>query len=126
MRLARREVCLRGNATHRDGGLRNRIARDRTNRIEVLVEQRDTFEHGRFFLGKVARSAPAGVRAVNLLHVPRAVACPDKFRASLSAAEATAAIASGLERAGFDDVVSLPLAEGGEGTIAALLAARGG
>jgi glycerate kinase len=58
--------------------------------------------------------------------VPRAVACPDKFRGSLSAAEAAAAIANGLERAGFDDVVKLPLADGGEGTLEALLAARGG
>jgi glycerate kinase len=65
-------------------------------------------------------------RAVNLLHVPRAVACPDKFRGTLSAAAAAAAIASGLERAGFDDVVTLPLADGGEGTLEALLAARGG
>jgi glycerate 2-kinase len=58
--------------------------------------------------------------------VSRAVACPDKFRGSLSAAEAATAIANGLERAGFDDVVRLPLADGGEGTLAALLAARGG
>ena len=56
----------------------------------------------------------------------RAVACPDKFRGTLSAADATAAIARGLERAGFDDVVDIPLADGGEGTLDALLAARGG
>ncbi len=68
---------------------------------------------------------PAG-RAVNLLHVPRAVACPDKYRGTLSATEAANAIAAGLERSGFDDVVRLPLADGGEGTIDALLAARGG
>jgi glycerate kinase len=66
------------------------------------------------------------VRAVNLLHVLRAVACPDKFRGTLSAPEATAAIARGLGRAGFDDVVHVPLADGGEGTLDALLAARGG
>jgi glycerate kinase len=35
-------------------------------------------------------------------------------------------MATGLARAGFDDVVTLPLADGGEGTIDALLAARGG
>jgi glycerate 2-kinase len=65
-------------------------------------------------------------RAVNLLHMPRAVACPDKFRGSLSAADAATAIAAGLERSGFDDVVQVPLADGGEGTIDAMLAARGG
>jgi glycerate kinase len=66
------------------------------------------------------------VRAVNLLHVQRAVACPDKFRGTLTAADAAAAIAAGLVRAGFDDVVTMPLADGGEGSLDALLAARGG
>ena len=35
-------------------------------------------------------------------------------------------MARGLRTAGFDDVVELPLADGGEGTLDALLAARGG
>jgi glycerate kinase len=56
----------------------------------------------------------------------RAVACPDKFRGSLDAAAATAAMARGLRTAGFDDVAEVPLADGGEGTLDALLAARGG
>lgn len=56
----------------------------------------------------------------------RAVACPDKFRGTLRADEAAAAIAAGLSRAGFDDVVEMPLADGGEGTLETLLAARGG
>ena len=56
----------------------------------------------------------------------RAVACPDKFRGTLSADEAAAAIEAGLRRAGFDDVVQAPLADGGEGTLDTLLAARGG
>jgi glycerate kinase len=57
-----------------------------------------------------------------------AVVCPDKFRGSLGAPEAAEAIARGLVRAGYDDeaVARLPLADGGEGTIDALLAARGG
>jgi len=55
-----------------------------------------------------------------------AVACPDKFRGTLTAAEAAAAISTGLGRAGFDEVRSVPLADGGEGTLDALLAARGG
>ncbi len=58
--------------------------------------------------------------------MPRAVACSDKFRGTLRAAEATAAIAAGLARSGFDDVVEIPLADGGEGTLDTLLAARGG
>jgi glycerate kinase len=56
----------------------------------------------------------------------RAVACPDKFRGSLDAAAAAAAMARGLRTAGFEDVVELPLADGGEGTLDTLLAARGG
>jgi glycerate kinase len=56
----------------------------------------------------------------------KAVACPDKFRGTLTAGEATAAIEAGLRRAGFDDVAGLPLADGGEGTLDTLLASRGG
>jgi glycerate kinase len=55
-----------------------------------------------------------------------ALVCPDKFKGTLSADAAAAAMASGLRRAGFDDVASLPLADGGEGTLDALVAARGG
>jgi glycerate kinase len=54
-----------------------------------------------------------------------AVACPDKFRGTLTAPDAAAAMARGLRAAGFDDVHSLPLADGGEGTLDALLE-RGG
>jgi glycerate kinase len=35
-------------------------------------------------------------------------------------------MAAGLTRAGYDDIVELPLADGGEGTLDTLLAARGG
>jgi glycerate 2-kinase len=35
-------------------------------------------------------------------------------------------MASGVRRAGFDEVIELPLADGGEGTLDTLLAARGG
>jgi glycerate kinase len=55
-----------------------------------------------------------------------ALVCPDKFRGTLTAAEAAAAMARGLRRAGFDDVTELPLADGGEGTLDALVAALGG
>jgi glycerate kinase len=55
-----------------------------------------------------------------------ALACPDKFRGSLTAEEAAAAMARGLRRAGCDPVRELPLADGGEGTLVALQAACGG
>jgi glycerate 2-kinase len=56
----------------------------------------------------------------------RAVVCPDKFRGSLDAMAAAEAIARGLTRGGFRDVACTPLADGGEGTLDALVAARGG
>jgi glycerate 2-kinase len=58
--------------------------------------------------------------------VTRAVACPDKFRGTLRADEVASAMAAGIRRAGFDEVIELPLADGGEGTLDTLLAARGG
>jgi glycerate kinase len=58
--------------------------------------------------------------------VPRAVCCPDKFRGTLTAPAAATAMARGLWAAGVDDVRVLPLADGGEGTLDALLAALGG
>lgn len=55
-----------------------------------------------------------------------AVACSDKFRGTLTATEATEAIARGLRASGFEEVRTVPLADGGEGTLDVLLAARGG
>jgi len=55
-----------------------------------------------------------------------AVACPDKFRGSLTAAEAAAAMARGLRRAGIEQVAERPLADGGEGTLDVIAATRGG
>jgi glycerate 2-kinase len=49
----------------------------------------------------------------------RVLAAPDKFRGTLTAREAAAAIAAGAERAGWS-AVQLPLADGGEGTLDAL------
>jgi glycerate kinase len=49
----------------------------------------------------------------------RLFAAPDKFRGTLSAREAAAAIAAGGARAGWT-VDELPLADGGEGTLAVL------
>ncbi len=56
----------------------------------------------------------------------RAVVCPDKFRGTLRADEVASAMAAGVRRAGFDEIVEMPLADGGEGTLDTLLAARGG
>ncbi len=58
------------------------------------------------------------------MSVPVAVACPDKFRGTLTAPEATAAMTRGLETAGYE-VRGIPLADGGEGTLDALLAHGG-
>ncbi|MBV8949888.1 MAG: glycerate kinase [Actinobacteria bacterium] len=55
-----------------------------------------------------------------------ALACPDKFRGTLTAVEAAARLGRGLRIAGFDEVRELPLADGGDGTLDTLLAACGG
>ena len=51
---------------------------------------------------------------------PLVLAAPDKFRGSLTAAEAATAIADGAERLGLPCRM-LPLADGGEGTLDVLL-----
>lgn len=57
----------------------------------------------------------------------RILVAPDKFRGTLTAAEAASAIARGWRRQRPDDVLEeVPLADGGEGTLEALLAALGG
>lgn len=57
----------------------------------------------------------------------RIVVAPDKLKGCLSAGAAAGALARGVRRARPDaEVVELPIADGGEGTLAALLAARGG
>jgi glycerate 2-kinase len=55
-----------------------------------------------------------------------ALVCPDKFRGTLSAVEAATAMAAGARRAGFETVRELPLADGGEGTLDALVSSCGG
>jgi len=69
---------------------------------------------------------PATGISVNLSVMVSALVCPDKFKGTLRADAAAAAMAAGLGRAGFTEVASLPLADGGEGTLDVLLAARGG
>jgi glycerate kinase len=52
---------------------------------------------------------------------------PDKFKGCLSAAEVADAIATGLRRVSANATIDLcPMADGGEGTVAALVAATGG
>ncbi|HUI48807.1 MAG TPA: glycerate kinase, partial [Acidimicrobiia bacterium] len=83
----------------------------------MLVEQRHAFEQ---FELRGRRGRRTGD---NLFVVPRAVVCPDKFRGTLGAGEVAHAMAAGVRRAGYEEVVELPLADGGEGTLATLLAA---
>jgi len=55
------------------------------------------------------------------------VIAPDKFRGSLTADEAARAIAEGVARAAPTAEIDIcPIADGGEGTVAALIAATGG
>jgi glycerate kinase len=54
----------------------------------------------------------------------RVVVAPDKFKGSLTAAEAAAAIEAGLRRARPDaEVRRMPVADGGDGTLATMVAA---
>jgi glycerate kinase len=53
----------------------------------------------------------------------RVLVCPDKFRGTLSAREAAAAIGAGAGLAGWE-AVELPLADGGEGTLDVLRGAN--
>src|ERR671929_1630371 len=56
--------------------------------------------------------------------MPRVLVAPDKFKGSLSATEVAAAVARGLTAGRPDIEVScLPVADGGDGTLAAALAA---
>lgn len=57
----------------------------------------------------------------------RIVIAPDKFKGSLTAAEAAQAIARGIRPAQPDAILDLcPMADGGEGTVAAMVASTGG
>ena len=54
----------------------------------------------------------------------RVVVAPDKFKGSLSATEVTARVAAGLALGGFGgEVVPVPVADGGDGTVDAAVAA---
>ncbi|HZB60716.1 MAG TPA: glycerate kinase, partial [Actinomycetota bacterium] len=54
----------------------------------------------------------------------RVVVAPDKFKGSLTAAQVAARVAAGLARAAPGvDVVRLPVADGGDGTLEAAVSA---
>ena len=56
--------------------------------------------------------------------VERVVVAADKFKGSLSATDVTSRVAAGLARAGFvGEIVPVPVADGGDGTVAAAVAA---
>ncbi|MEA2296501.1 MAG: glycerate 2-kinase [Solirubrobacteraceae bacterium] len=57
---------------------------------------------------------------------PPVLVAPDSFKGTLRAGEVAAAIARGLERAGLVPPDRCPVADGGEGTLEALLTALGG
>ncbi len=57
----------------------------------------------------------------------KVIVAPNSFKGSLSASQAAAAIARGVREARPDaDVVEIPVADGGEGTVEALVSARKG
>src|SRR5580692_6929496 len=54
----------------------------------------------------------------------RVVVAPDKFKGSLAAAEVADRVVAGLVAGGFaGEIVSLPVADGGDGTVAAAVSA---
>lgn len=68
-----------------------------------------------------------GVGAESYRTEVRVLIAPDKFRGTLTAAQAATAIAAGWRRARPDDrLEEVPLSDGGEGTMDALVAALGG
>jgi len=57
----------------------------------------------------------------------KVVVAPNSFKGSLSASQAAAAIARGVREARPEaEVVEIPVADGGEGTVEALVSARKG
>jgi glycerate kinase len=62
----------------------------------------------------------------NLSSMSVATVAPDKFKGTLAAAAVAAAMARGARTAGFEEVRVVPMADGGDGTLDAVLAAVGG
>lgn len=73
---------------------------------------------------RIADLASAFPRAAGMMERMRILIAPDKFKGSLTAAEAAAAIAEGALRVYPDAVATqFPIADGGEGTLEAAVAA---
>src|ERR1700761_4852966 len=71
-------------------------------------------------------STPIRDTMPNLPSSPVVVIAPDSFKGSLSAEQVAQAIASGIQRARPDASVRLcPMADGGEGTLEAMLTSGG-
>lgn len=54
------------------------------------------------------------------------IVIPDSFKGALTSTEACSAITSGIQHVSDAEVVQVPVADGGEGTVEAMLAAAGG
>lgn len=70
--------------------------------------------------------APADTPATPITDERPVLVAPDSFKGTLRASEVAAAIGRGLERGGLAAPDLMPVADGGEGTIEALLPALGG
>ena len=88
--------------------------------VEVLLEQGDAVEHGH-------SGVPGTGISVNLSTDALRSGVPRQVQGDADAQpRPPPRWSAGLQRAGFDEITSLPLADGGEGTLDALVAARGG
>lgn len=77
-------------------------------------------------LGRTHETAPTVLVCLGVIAL-RIIIAPDSFKGSLSAAQAAAAMSRGARRALPDaEVIALPMADGGEGTVDALVAGTGG
>ena len=134
-----------GTGERRGGGadaLDRLVAGDLAVVVEVLLEKGDAFEHGiprdwrrhptltpgspRGWIPGQKSGRPRRGRSIYAPMIGTAVACPDKFRGSLTAAAAAAAMGAACGAPASTTCVELPLADGGEGTLDVILATRGG
>ncbi len=60
------------------------------------------------------------------MNYKKIIIAPDSFKGSLSSAKAAQAIKAGFEKEGFIGCVCVPMADGGEGTVKAMIASSGG
>lgn len=80
-------------------------------------------------MARFSTDSDQNLRAAEGLRTRRVLICPNAFKGSLSAGLAAQAIATGLRRGYANrplELVCLPLADGGDGTMETLVAATGG